>query len=223
MQPHERRELERQALRTTILDTARRLFAADGYERVTMRRIADEIGYSATTIYHHFPDKLGLMHALCDEDFAQLQATFAQSQVIADPVERLRGIGMGYAAFAATYPNHFRLLFMTRLSDDERVALSTASQAKRGDPAQDGYALLVQAVAAAIAAGRMRPAYQDAHLAAQILWAGVHGVCVLDLDHGNDGWVPWAAREVRVAAVLEAMLAGMTIATAPAGQAEIRP
>jgi AcrR family transcriptional regulator len=45
MQPQERRELERQALRTTILDTARRLFAADGYERVTMRWLEVVLGY----------------------------------------------------------------------------------------------------------------------------------------------------------------------------------
>ena len=49
MGPMERRERERLALRRRILDTARRLFAEEGYEAVTMRTIANEIEYSPRT------------------------------------------------------------------------------------------------------------------------------------------------------------------------------
>jgi AcrR family transcriptional regulator len=50
----ERREREREEIRSKILDAARELFATEGYDRVTMRRIADAIEYSPTTIYNHF-------------------------------------------------------------------------------------------------------------------------------------------------------------------------
>ncbi|HKO02638.1 MAG TPA: helix-turn-helix domain-containing protein, partial [Thermoanaerobaculia bacterium] len=40
-----------------ILDAARELFATEGYDAVTMRRIADRIEYSPTAIYFHFNDK----------------------------------------------------------------------------------------------------------------------------------------------------------------------
>ncbi len=206
---------EREALRREILDAARKLFAGEGYARVTMRRIAAEIGYSATTIYHHFPDKLALFHAICDEDFDRLRVAFAATQAAADPVERLRLLGHGYLAFAEAHPNQFRLMFMTQLADAERQSLVTASADKRGDPARDAYALLVTTVQAAIDAGRIRPAWREAQLAAQTLWAAVHGLCALDLDHGNDPWVAWSPRPERARALVEAVLAGMTLPPSP--------
>src|ERR1700751_6037572 len=53
----ERRERERQELRSRILDAARELFAEQGYDAVTMRGIAERIEYSPTAIYFHFKDK----------------------------------------------------------------------------------------------------------------------------------------------------------------------
>jgi len=53
----ERRERERKAVRKKILDAARELFVAEGYDAVTMRRIAETIEYSPTAIYFHFKDK----------------------------------------------------------------------------------------------------------------------------------------------------------------------
>ena len=61
----ERRERDRQAVRSKILDAARDLFAAEGYDAVTMRRIAEAIEYSPTTIYLHFKDKDALIRELC--------------------------------------------------------------------------------------------------------------------------------------------------------------
>ena len=68
----ERREREREEVRRKILTSARDLFATEGYDRITMRRIAEAIEYSATTIYNHFEDKDDLVHALCQEDFDRL-------------------------------------------------------------------------------------------------------------------------------------------------------
>ena len=74
----ERREREKEEIRNKILDAARDLFAREGYEAVTMRRIAEAIEYSPTTIYIHFEDKDDLVLALCHEDFARLLGALAQ-------------------------------------------------------------------------------------------------------------------------------------------------
>jgi AcrR family transcriptional regulator len=68
----QRRERERNEVRSLIMDTARRLFAAEGYHAVSMRRIADAIEYSPTAIYVHFKDKDSLIRELCAEDFGSL-------------------------------------------------------------------------------------------------------------------------------------------------------
>jgi len=49
----ERRERGRQEVRTKILEAARGLLVKEGYERMTMRRIAEAIEYTPTTIYNH--------------------------------------------------------------------------------------------------------------------------------------------------------------------------
>ena len=109
----ERRERERVEVRRKIMDAARELFATEGYEKVTMRRIAEAIEYSPTTIYHHFEDKDDLVNALCEEDFSRLLAVFQGQLPPKDPVEWVRQLGRSYARFGLENPNHYRFMFMT--------------------------------------------------------------------------------------------------------------
>src|ERR1700746_357035 len=109
----ERREREKQELRQQILDTARAMFAAEGYEAVTMRKIAEAIEYSPTAIYLYFKDKDQLINELCHADFRALAQEFQKIARVADPIERLKRTGLTYIEFGIAYPNHYRLMFMT--------------------------------------------------------------------------------------------------------------
>src|SRR5947207_10890092 len=109
----ERREREREEVRRKILDAARDLFMTEGYEKVTMRRIAEAIEYSPTTIYNHFEDKDDLVQALCFEDFGRLFEHLQAQAAPADPLQAIRQLGLAYARFGLTYPNHYRFMFMT--------------------------------------------------------------------------------------------------------------
>ena len=71
-----RRKQQQEDLRAKILDAARELFVNEGVEAVSMRKVADKIGYSATTLYNYFDDKEALLYALCDADFGTLQELF---------------------------------------------------------------------------------------------------------------------------------------------------
>src|SRR5205807_10642228 len=146
----ERRAREREEIRTVILDAAREMFATEGYEAVTMRRIAEKIEYSPTAIYFHFKDKDALIRQLCDTDFLAFGQEFAKLMSIADPIERLRRAGHTYIEFGVQYPNHFRLMFMTPhppMSPDD-------SDVERGNVDQDAYAFVRAIVEQAIAEGR---------------------------------------------------------------------
>ena len=169
----ERREREREEVRRRILDAAQELFKREGYENVTMRRIAEAIEYSPTTIYNHFEDKDDLVKALCQEDFTALLAAFESQPRPADPVEWIRQLGRAYAAFGVAHPNHYRFMFMT--SHEEKNHSSAGDQT---------YALLRQAVEAAAAAGRFRDLPVDT--ICQILWSGVHGVTALLVTYGSE-------------------------------------
>ncbi len=109
----ERRERERSETRDKILDAARELFTSQGYDRVSMRQIADKIEYTPTTIYGYFPDKETLFLELCHTDFHRLAESVSQLAVVADPVERLKLLGRSYIEFGINNPNHYRMMFMT--------------------------------------------------------------------------------------------------------------
>ena len=54
------------------MDEAEALFAAEGYDSVSMRKIAQRIGYTPMTIYLYFKDKAELLDCLCEEAFEDL-------------------------------------------------------------------------------------------------------------------------------------------------------
>ena len=206
MGPRDRRSREKEELKDKILDAARELFVAEGYERVTMRKIAERIEYSPTAIYLHFPDKLAVIRALCDRDFLTLAKQFQKIAKVADPIERLRQVGRAYTVFALSHPNHYQLMFMTPLKGVNKAA---DSDVERGNPEVDAYAFLKWIVTDAIASGRLRPEYKDVDELAQMSWAAVHGVVSLYIAKCDDDWVEWRPAKKTAAALVDAMLRGL--------------
>jgi AcrR family transcriptional regulator len=204
MGTRERREREREETRDKILDAAREMFAENGIDAVTMRAIADRIEYTPTAIYHHFRDKQALIEELCERDYRALAHHFQRIGRIDDPVERLRVIGLAYADFALTYPNHYRFMFMT-----PKVAKHTEAGADKADPSEDAYEMLRQTVADGIAAGRYRPDFSDVDQLAQIAWATVHGVVSLHIAKGDAADIKWADPRETVRLACEALHRGI--------------
>jgi AcrR family transcriptional regulator len=200
-----RRELEKAELREKILDAARALFAAEGYEAVTMRKIAQRISYTATALYYHFPDKHSIMVELCQRDFSTLANCLLRIGKTADPVERIVKMGLAYVKFGIDHPQHYRLMFMTPQPECE----SGDCQMEEGDPDQDAYAFLEQSVVEILKAGRFRKEVRDVDLVVQTIWAGVHGIVALHLTKGCDEWLDWRAAEKIARFQLEALFRGL--------------
>src|SRR3970040_109728 len=95
----ERREKDREEMRTRILDAARELFVKEGYDNVTLRRVAEAIDYSSTIIYRHFRHQQEPVRALCKEDLPKLLPLFGEPGPEVDPADRVRQLGRGYAQF----------------------------------------------------------------------------------------------------------------------------
>lgn len=208
MGARERRERDRAETRQLILDAARELFVRDGVEAVTMREIAKRIEYTPTAIYHHFQDKHALLSELCGQDFRRLAQAFQRIGRIEDPVERILRIGQAYIQFGLENPSHYRFLFMTAQATDT----APKADVERGNPEEDAYAFLREAVAEALAAGRFRPEFGDVEALSQVLWAGVHGIVSLHLTHErpDDEWIRWrdarTTGDIMVVALLRGLL-----------------
>src|SRR5438132_13269991 len=87
----ERQVRDREAVRRAILDAARTLFVKEGYEHVSIRKIAERIEYAPGTIYLYFHDKAEILDRICEETFSKLaQRMHAINQDPADPLDDLR-------------------------------------------------------------------------------------------------------------------------------------
>lgn len=202
----ERREREKDQLREKILDAARRLFVEQGFDAVSMRKIADVIEYSPTAIYLHFKDKESLIFEICRTDFGRMAAMTRELAAIKSPTERIRQMGIGYIRFAVQHPEHYRLMFMT----PHKPAPPAEELQHKGDPDQDGYAALVMAVREAMRQKLFKPQYKNAEMLAQVFWAGVHGVASLQITYERDPWFDWTPLDDRIHTMVDALLNGMT-------------
>jgi len=201
----DRRARERLKIRTKILDAARNLFAAEGYDAVTMRKIAEAIEYSPTTIYLHFKDKEALINELCRIDCMSLGQAFHSVAAHPDALERLHKIGMAFIDFAIAHPNHYRLMFMThRLNEKERL-----EEMGHGNPEVDGYALLLNTFKQAIDQQLLATHLTDPNLLTQAFWSSIHGVVAIHLTLYGDPWVEWCSIQDTAALNIEAMIRGI--------------
>lgn len=205
MGPKERRAREREETRTVILDAARELFVSEGYDAVTMRRIADRIEYSPTAIYFHFRDKEALLKELCESDFLNLAQQFLKIAQVKDPVERLRRTGLAYIDFGMNNPNHYRLMFMTPhppVAHDDEIL-------HKGNPEEDAYAFLRSIIVDCIEQGRFREDAKDPDLLSQVVWSGVHGVISLNIAKCNDDWIEWKPLKKRAQTAIDVLIQGL--------------
>ncbi len=184
----QRRLRDKELQQTAILDAARELFVEAGEETVTLRAVAERIGYSTTVIYQHFPDKQALIQSLCDHDFLQMAQDFSRLAKIPHPGERLHALGLGYVRFALDHPSSFRFMFLT-----PRAPLSPEdSVIPKGNIAHDAYALLKHTLSDCMDHSLVRPELDDLEQLAQLCWATVHGIaCLHLLSSAHSLWVDW--------------------------------
>ena len=167
-----RQAQEKQELRQAILTAAGTLFLEQGYERFSLRKVAERIGYSPTTIYLYFRDKDDLLFTVVDEGFVrfgQQLAAAAESQE--DPWERLIALGRAYVAFGLQHPVYYQLMFM------QRTDFLTHRSVGESQPRIASFRVLQQVVQQAIDAGVLRPGDVEGY--SDVLWAVVHGMVSL--------------------------------------------
>src|SRR5215218_817015 len=114
----ERQERDREAVRRAILDAARELFVAEGYNNISIRKIAERIEYSPAAIYGYFPSKDDIFFALAEEGFRLLLFSTSPKDLSpdtsTDPLNTLRDAMMKVFEFSKSHPEYFALMFLDR-------------------------------------------------------------------------------------------------------------
>lgn len=113
----ERQEREREATSRAILDAARELFVAEGYQNVSIRKIAEKIEYSPAAIYSYFPSKDDIFLALAEEGFHMLFESGICAREAApsvEPIDCIRSAFLNLYAFSKAHPEYHALMFLDR-------------------------------------------------------------------------------------------------------------
>jgi len=202
MSVKERREREKEELRQDILKAARELFIHEGYENVSMRRIAEKIEYSPTTIYLYFRNKEELLHSICEETFSRLVAEFARiASEFPDPVERLRASGRAYIEFGLKHPNQYRATFMV---GHHGKTPKESMRFFQGSMGQKCFMQLRANVEECVRTGRFR--LLDIDAVSQALWASMHGITSLLIVFPH---FPWVDREQMIRQMTDMLTDGL--------------
>ncbi len=176
------KESDREDIRAKVLETAKELFLNEGYNRITMRRIATKIGYSPTAIYLYFKNKEEILYELHNEGFRILY-TYKQKMVeggMENAFERLKMGGMMYIDFAMENPDYYDLMFNMpepRNYIDRKMAASAAADPSKIDYAMRSYYFLKQSILQCQAEGYLTGFEPDT--AAFSFWSFVHGLVAL--------------------------------------------
>ncbi len=171
--PAERRRLK---VREMILSAAERVFADEGAEGLSIRRLARKIDYSPAAIYKYFESKDELVDELKETFFAGILANVHRIADTSRPLtERARDCVSTYVRLAVEKPYHYCAAFAGR---------GVLSGNDVGDPGFEdtnkgqAFTVLCGMVQDGVEAGVFRPEL-DPTLAAKSVWASMHGLAMM--------------------------------------------
>jgi AcrR family transcriptional regulator len=163
---------EVEAQRARVVGAAERLFATHGYEGVTLRGLAKDLGQSPTAAYRYFDGKAAIFTAARTAAYHRFsEAQERATREGTNPADSLDRLGSAYVEFARRDPDAYRLMF--ELKQPEQARTDELSEAE-----QRGWAPLRETIEAAVDAGLL---VGDPPELAHLFWAGLHGIVSLHL------------------------------------------
>jgi AcrR family transcriptional regulator len=162
------RERYRAELRAVTLASARELIKEEGYEGLTLRKLAQRMQCTPMALYTYFADKQALLTALALEGFERL-AKRHEGTSRRKPLSALRKMMLNHIAFAEENPTEYRILFMSALPDVKK----TRQEVQENNPA---FRQLFKCVQACLEARVLRG---DAFAISTIVLTAAHGAASL--------------------------------------------
>ncbi len=112
MSINERRLRDKEIIRTAILTAAWQMVKEEGWQSLSIRKIADAIEYSVPVIYDHFENKEAILHEIGNEGFRLLAKKVEHAKVKhIHPVEQLKGMADAYWNFALKNKEYYQLMY----------------------------------------------------------------------------------------------------------------
>ncbi len=197
----ERKKREKQILRQKILSTAAQIIAKEGYQNLSMRKLADIIEYSPTTIYHYFKDKADLLLNIREDVFERLIVIFEEIRAKhqSKPLQALEGMLRAHITIGLENPYLYKVLFLSELAMGEETSFCKKTMPK----SQQAFTLLYETIGECISTGAIAEA--DNYTTAKSLFASIHGMTDLMLLQIE----PWPNRKEIIDRLLSLLINGL--------------
>jgi AcrR family transcriptional regulator len=187
----ERRERGRQEMRTAILEAARHIVEVGGIDSLTIRAVAEAVGYSPGALYEYFDSKEAILKALyfggADGLGAHCERAVTSLPPGSSAINGIVALGHAYRAYALKHPDLYRLVFGGLKTPPQSPEVECEEEESHG-----GFGTLAEVASRGIADGtlvELPPA-----VIACTAWAAVHGFVSLELTGhltgGNGPGVP---------------------------------
>ena len=125
----ERKLRDKQARRAQIIRAARRIAELEGWSKVTVRRLSDEISYSQPVLYAHFGCREGILTAVAIEGFQEMGLALEKARKRVKRGNTVESVAVAYLEFAASSPTLYEVMF----SLSQSVPFDDAATLRRCD------------------------------------------------------------------------------------------
>jgi AcrR family transcriptional regulator len=184
----ERKARERDEREQRIKQAARRVASDEGWNAVTIRRLAEEIEYSQPVIYSHFKSRDAIVGAVAVEGFGQIARLLRAAKASSSDARlALENVATAYIDFALSQSALYEAMLV--ISGGLRFAQPDVQTELR-----DAFNALASVVA---------PFCQEVEAATETLWAALHGAAELE----RNGRIRPASRTQRLGLIVQSVLA----------------
>ncbi len=168
----ERKERQRKEVRESILQSAWQLVNEEGWQNLSIRKIADAIEYSVPVVYDHFENKEAILSEFNRKGFKGLgEAISAAKAAHSNPEKQVEAIALAYWDFAFCNKEYYQLMFGLGMPTCESVA--------QVPELKEFMNVLHGTIAEAIAAGNNPE--QEPFLKVHSFWSMIHGLVSINL------------------------------------------
>ncbi|GHE45055.1 TetR/AcrR family transcriptional regulator [Sphingobacterium griseoflavum] len=167
---NDRKARQQEEIKQQIIAESWHIIAEEGWQALSIRRIADAIEYSVPVIYKHFENKEAIQEYFIKDGFAKLTEEMRQIQTASDD-ERIREIAYSYWRFAASRTAHYRIMFSLGIPHCETVN-SVAEMKQMSDMMRVAIEKLAQS---------HRQEHTDIYLKLKTFWSMLHGFISIEL------------------------------------------
>lgn len=188
------------AIRRRLVDIARALFTEEGFNSVSMRKIAARADCSPMALYRYFANKRALLRYIWEDIFVDVFEQCAKAVAGEEtPGAQLRAFARVYLDYWFAHPDHYRVIFLNEDAvggeGDQYYVFSSDILERLG--------LVRDLFASGIAAGDF--AAGDAELFAQQFLCSLQGLahCLITIPE-----YPWHARDALVTGTVDTLLRG---------------